>query len=49
MTFDGTQELLLSDGTVLPALIKCKKCLCWLSSNFKYCPHCGKRNIEKND
>ena len=43
----GAEEIILSDGTVLPALIKCKKCASWVSPNFKYCPHCGKQ-IGKN-
>ena len=47
MTFDVTQELVLSDGTVLPALIKCKKCQANISPNWIFCPHCAKRIIEK--
>jgi len=49
METDGTQEITLSDGTVLPALIKCKKCTANISQNWIFCPHCAKRIIEKND
>lgn len=38
---DGTQEIILSDGTVLPALIKCKNCPHYISQNWLFCPHCG--------
>lgn len=49
METDGTQEITLSDGTVLPALVKCIKCSRHISQNWIFCPHCGKRNIDKND
>ena len=48
----GTEEIILSDGTVLPALIKCKKCSANISQNWTYCPHCAKRqneSLKKND
>jgi len=47
MNIDATGEIVLSDGTVLPALIKCKKCTANISPNWTYCPHCGTKNIEK--
>ncbi len=43
----GTEEIILSDGTVLPALIKCKKCTYYISQNWIFCPHCAKRIIKK--
>jgi len=46
METDGAGEITLSDGTVLPALIKCKKCSSYISQNWTYCPHCG---TKKND
>ena len=49
MEYDGTQELVLSDGTVLPALIKCKKCTANISQNWTYCPHCGNKVLKQND
>ena len=49
MESNGTKEIVLSNGTVLPALIKCIKCRVFISQNWVFCPHCGKRNIEKNN
>lgn len=43
----GTEEIVLSDGTILPALIECKKCKGYISQNWAFCPHCGKRQIRK--
>ena len=38
---DGTEEIILSDGTVLSALIKCKNCPHYISQSWPFCPHCG--------
>ena len=41
-----TEEFVFSDGTVLPASIKCKNCKNHIYENWAFCPHCGQKNKE---